>query len=168
MPQPPTGPVDAFIRRELAREAVTMALYVSLTLLTALIAIPSDDIAGTLGTAALIWGGAAGLALAHWLAFDIAARLYATEHLDKLHRLGGPVSLAAALAVACLASIPIVFAPDDAAAEGAVCVLALVLAVAGFGVGRRSGAGVARSLIGAVLVLVVAAVVIVIKIAVDH
>ena len=53
---------DELIRRELAREGVTMALYVSLTLLTALIAIPSDDVPGTLGTAALIWGACAGLA----------------------------------------------------------------------------------------------------------
>ena len=160
--------IDAFIRRELAREGVTMALYVSLTLLTALIAIPSDDVPGTLGTAAVIWGGAAGLALAHWLAFDIAARLYSTEHLDRLHRLGGPVALVAALAVALVASIPIVLAPDDIATEAAACALAAILALAGFGVGRRSGAGLLRSLIGGLIVLGVAGVVIAIKIAIDH
>ena len=98
-----TATLDAFdeiTRRELSREAVTMVLYVSITLLAALVAIPSDDVPGTLHTAALIWGGAAGLALAHWLAFDVGARLFETAHLDRLHRLGGPVSLAAALAVA--------------------------------------------------------------------
>ena len=97
---------------------------------------------GTLGTAAVIWGGAAGLALAHWLAFDIAARLYSTEHLDRLHRLGGPVALVAALAVALVASIPIVLAPDDIATEAAACALAAILAVAGLrgGAPRRRGA----------------------------
>ena len=88
-----TATLDAFdeiTRRELSREAVTMVLYVSITLLAALVAIPSDDVPGTLHTAALIWGGAAGLALAHWLAFDVGARLFETAHLDRLHRLGGP------------------------------------------------------------------------------
>jgi hypothetical protein len=167
-PPPSQEAIDAIVRRELAREGVTMALYVSLTLLTALIAIPSEDVPGSLGTAAVIWGGAAGLALAHWLAFDIAARLYSTEHLDRLHRLGGPVTLAAALAVALVASIPIVFAPDDIATELAVCVLSGILGLAGFGVGRRSGAGLLRSLAGGLIVLGVAGVVVAIKIAIDH
>lgn len=160
--------LDALIRRELAREAVTMALYVSLTLLAALIALPSDDVPGTVRTAALLWGGAAGLALAHWLAFDIAARLYRSEHLDRLHRLGGPVALAAALAVATVTSVPILLAPDDIASELAICILAAILATAGFGVGRRSGAGPLRSLAGGLIVLVVAGVVVAIKIAIDH
>ena len=155
-----TATLDAFdeiTRRELAREAVTMALYVSITLLAALIAIPSDDVPGTLHTAALIWGGAASLALAHWLAFDVSARLFRTVHLDRLHRLSGPVSLAAALLVALVATIPILVAPDD---------LAFILAVAGYGVGRRSGAGLLRALAGAVLLLAIAGVVVAIKIAI--
>jgi hypothetical protein len=159
---------DEIVRRELAREAVTMALYVSITLLATLVAVPSDDVPGTLRTAALIWGGAAGLALAHWLAFDIGARLFRTEHLDRLHRLGGPVHLAAALAVALLTTIPILLAPDDIASELAICVLAFLLAAAGFGVGRRSGAGLVHSLAGGVLLLVIAGVVVGVKIAVDH
>ena len=90
-PGVPPEMLDDLIRRELAREAVTMALYVSITLLAALIAIPSDEVPGTVHTAALIWGGAAALALAHWLAFDVGARLFQTAHLDRLHRLAGPV-----------------------------------------------------------------------------
>ncbi|MEZ0283811.1 MAG: hypothetical protein ACAH79_01070 [Thermoleophilia bacterium] len=164
-----TATLDAFdeiTRRELAREAVTMALYVSITLLAALIAIPSDDVPGTLHTAALIWGGAASLALAHWLAFDVSARLFRTVHLDRLHRLSGPVSLAAALLVALVATIPILVAPDDIASEVTICVLAFILAVAGYGVGRRSGAGLLRALAGAVLLLAIAGVVVAIKIAI--
>jgi hypothetical protein len=164
----PEDAVRALVRRELAREAVTMALYVSLTLLAALVAIPSDDVPGTVRTAAVIWGGAAGLALAHWLAFDIAARIYRSEHLDRLHRLGGPVALAAALAVATVTSVPLLLAPDDLASEVAICILAAILATAGFGVGRRSGAGLLRSLVGALIVLGVAGLVVAIKIAVDH
>ncbi len=160
--------IDELTRRELAREAVTMALYVSITLLAALVAIPSDDVPGTLRTAALIWGGAAGLALAHWLAFDIGARLFETAHLDRLHRLGGPVSLAAALAVALVTTIPILIAPDDLASELAICILAFLLGAAGFAVGRRSGAGLVRSVAGGLLLLAVAGVVVAIKIAVDH
>jgi hypothetical protein len=159
---------DVITRRELVREAVTMALYVSITLLAALVAIPSDDVPGTLRTAALIWGGAASLALAHWLAFDIGARLFRTEHLDRLHRLGGPVSVAAALGVAVVATIPIMFAPDEIASELAICVLAFLLAAAGFAVGRRSGAGLLRSLAGGVLLLAIAGLVVGIKITLDH
>ena len=164
----PHAVFDEIIRRELAREAVTMALYVSITLLAALIAIPSDDVPGTVWTAALIWGGAAGLALAHWLAFDVGARLFQSVHLDRLHRLAGPVTLAAALAVATVTSIPIVLAPDDIASEVAICTLAFILAAAGFAVGGRSGAGLMRALAGGVLLLGVAGLVVAVKITLDH
>ena len=159
---------EHIVHRELAREAVTMALYVSITLLAALVAIPSDDVPGTLQTAAIIWGGAAGLALAHWLAFDVGARLFENVHLDRLHRLGGPVSLAAALAVAFVTTIPIVLAPEDIASEVAICVLSFILAAAGFAVGWRSGAGLWRALAGSALLLVIAVIVVAIKIAVEH
>jgi VIT1/CCC1 family predicted Fe2+/Mn2+ transporter len=107
--------IDAFVR-ELAREAVTMALY----------------------------------------------------NLDRLHKLGGPVALAAALAVATVTSVPLLLAPDEIASEVAICILAAILATAGFGVGRRSGAGPLRSLGGGLVVLGVASVVVAVKIAVDH
>ena len=169
---PPTPPSaehpDEVIQRELAREAVTMMLYVSLTLLAALVAIPSDDIPGTLGTAALLWGGAGALALTHWLAFDLGARLYRTEGLDRLHRLGGPVSVAAALGVAVVTSIPILLAPDDIASDLAICVLAFILASAGFAIGRRDGQSVVRSLAGGAIVLVAAGLIVAVKIAIDH
>ena len=169
---PPTPPSaehhDEVIQRELASEAVTMMLYVSLTLLAALVAIPSDDIPGTLGTAALLWGGAGALALTHWLAFDLGARLYRTEGLDRLHRLGGPVSVAAALGVAVVTSIPILLAPDDIASDLAICVLAFILASGGFAVGRRAGQSVARSLVGGAIVLVAAGLIVAVKIAIDH
>jgi hypothetical protein len=170
-PEPPIVTpelIDTITRRELAREAVTTALYVAITLLAALIAIPSDDVPGTVHTAALIWGGAVGLALAHWLAFDVGARLFQTAHLDRLHKLGGPVSVVAALVVAVITTIPIVIAPEDIASETAICVLAAILGVAGFAVGRRSGAGLIRSLIGAGILLVIAGIVVAVKIAIDH
>jgi hypothetical protein len=160
--------LEEITRRELAREAVTMALYVSITLLAALVAVPDDDVPGTLRTAALIWGGAAGLALAHWLAFDIGARLFESAHLDRLHRLGGPVSLAAALAVALVTTVPILLAPDDIASELAITILAFILGAAGFAVGRRSGAGLLRAVVGGVVLLAAAGLVVAIKIVVDH
>ena len=45
--------------------------------------------------------------------------------------------------------------------------LASILGLAGFAVGRRSGAGLVRALTGAVILLGVAAVVVAVKIAVD-
>src|SRR3954462_2681580 len=58
--------------RRLRREALTMALYVSITLLATLTAVPSD---AHLNELAIIWGTTIGLALAHWFAFVLAARL---------------------------------------------------------------------------------------------
>ncbi len=63
---------------------------------------------------------------------------------------------------------PILVAPDDIASELAICVLSFILGAAGFAVGRRSGAGLVRSLAGGVLLLAVAGVVVAIKIVVDH
>ena len=59
---------------ELRKEALTMALYVAICLMAALIAIPES--AETQTTVwELIWGVTMGLALAHWFAFRVSARM---------------------------------------------------------------------------------------------
>src|SRR5512145_2782577 len=59
---------------ELRKEAYTMALYVAICLLAALIALPGAGAAGV-HVIGIIWGVSVGLALAHWFAFRVSARL---------------------------------------------------------------------------------------------
>ncbi|MGD9697077.1 MAG: hypothetical protein AB7V42_15615 [Thermoleophilia bacterium] len=127
---------------ELRHEMVEMALYVAVVLLATIVALPSEDVrAGT--TAAAIWGGAAGLALAHWFAFNTASRL-----LDGLRR--GDAALAAAeltaaLGVAAVATIPLVLVPDDASVPTASGALTAVIAGTVFGAARTGGASRGRA-----------------------
>jgi hypothetical protein len=58
---------------ELRKEAYTMALYVAICLLAAFAALPETGAhAQVIG---IIWGVTLGLAIAHWFAFRVAARL---------------------------------------------------------------------------------------------
>lgn len=56
-----------------------MALYVAVCLLAALIALP-DRGAGHAPAFGVIWGVTVGLALAHWFAFRVSARLGLAGH----------------------------------------------------------------------------------------
>lgn len=95
-------------RRERLREGVTMALYVGLSLLAVMVALPSD--AGPSASdspAALLFLTALGLLIAHWLAFRISARLahrgrLASEHLELL-----AAQLAGGLAATAVAVLPV-------------------------------------------------------------
>ena len=59
---------------ELRKEAFTMALYVAICLLAALIALPERAVEHT-SVLGVIWGIMLGLAIAHWFAFRVSARL---------------------------------------------------------------------------------------------
>jgi hypothetical protein len=61
---------------ELRREAYTMALYVAICLLAALAAVSEPALDEGAHTFELVWGTTVGLALAHWFAFRMSARLY--------------------------------------------------------------------------------------------
>ena len=62
---------------ELRKEAFTMALYVAICLLAALIALPEGGAAHA-HVIGIIWGVIVGLALAHWFAFRLSTRLVGT------------------------------------------------------------------------------------------
>ena len=66
---------------ELRREASTMALYVAICLLAALTALPES--AAHAKVTPLIWGVTVGLAVAHWFAFRVSARLVASGRLSS-------------------------------------------------------------------------------------
>ena len=72
-PAPPaTGHGEHLL--ELRKEAFTMALYVAICLLAALIALP-ERAAEPTSMMGVIWGITLGLAIRHWFAFRVSARL---------------------------------------------------------------------------------------------
>lgn len=128
-----------------------MALYVSITLLAALAALPDDDPAGSGGVHGLallgvIWGTTVGLALAHWFAFTVASRGVAlgARRLADLEL--AAAQLGGAAVVALLTTIPAVLLSDDLDLEVSIWVPAAVLGVSGYFTGRAAGRSPLRSL----------------------
>jgi hypothetical protein len=100
---------EAAHRRERMREGVTMALYISLSLLAVMLAVPRDAGPATADSPALvIFLTSVGLILAHQLAFRLSTRLahhgqLGREHLDLL-----AAQLAGGLIVTLVAVIPVI------------------------------------------------------------
>ena len=69
---PPPGHAEHLL--ELRLEAFTMALYVAICLLAALLALP-ERAAEPTSMMGVVWGIALGLAIRHWFAFRVSARL---------------------------------------------------------------------------------------------
>lgn len=149
--------------REVRREAYTMALYVAVVLLAALIALadPGDD--PRVAPLGLVWGTAIGLALAHFFAFRVSARLVAGGELGRDEAGLALAQLAGAIVVAVLVSVPVLVLPASAELEGAVLVLAGFVAAAGFAVARTGGAGRTRAALYALVVLAIGVGVAVVK-----
>jgi hypothetical protein len=147
---------------ELRREAYTMALYVAICLLAAMLALPDSD--GThdhlLG---LIWGVTGGLAVAHWFAFRVATRLVGAGRVGRDDLDLAAAQLTGAAAVAVLASIPVVVLPDSFELEVCELLLAAFVALVGFVAMRSGGASKATAFLYALVVLVVGAAVVELK-----
>lgn len=146
---------------ELRKEAYTMALYVAICLLAALIALPESRVG--VHVAGIIWGVTIGLAVAHWFAFQLSARLVGAGHVRQ-HDVGSAgAQFCGAVAVAVLASVPVVLFSGDIERRLVEWVLAAFIALAGFAVARSGGAGRLRAMIFAALVLVFAVAIAVVK-----
>jgi len=156
------------LQLELAREALMMMIYVSVVLLAALIALPIDDDEVDIGLAGVIWGTSIGLAAAHWFAFHVTARLFGEGTLHRRDAQSAAVQVLAALAVALVASLPLIFVSDEAAIEVAAAELAAIIALAGYTTARRAGAGHGRALAAALGTLSIGAVCVVVKAIVSH
>jgi hypothetical protein len=139
---------------ELREEAYTTALYVAICLLAALIALPETGRAHA-HVIRIIWGVSVGLAVAHWFAFRVSARLVSAGSIRRQDVETAGTQLAAAAAVALLASIPVFLLPASADLA-AVELLAGFIGSVGFAVARSSGATHARALVYALAVLVLA------------
>lgn len=132
-----------------------MALYVAICLLAALIALPDTD-AQHAHALQIIWGVTVGLALAHWFAFRVSARLVGSGSVRPHDVESAGAQLAGAAGVALLASIPVVVFPASLEFELVQLELAAFIALVGFAVARGGGASRARAWVYALVVLVAA------------
>lgn len=95
-------------QQELQREAVTMALYVGLSLLAVMVALPKDVApASSDSPAAVLFFTSLGLLFAHQLAYRVSARLahrgqLLSEHVELLG-----AQLVGGLAVTAIAVVPV-------------------------------------------------------------
>jgi hypothetical protein len=129
---------------ELRKEACTMALYVAVCLLAAFAALPETGAhARAIG---IIWGVTLGLAIAHWFAFRVSARLVGAGSVRPHDVKSGGAQLLGAAGVALLASVPVVLFPESVELELVELLLAAFIALVGFAVARGGGATRARAL----------------------
>src|SRR3954471_24175246 len=128
----------------LRREALTMGLYVSITLLAALTATIGEKTSRR-DVLAIVWGTTVGLALAHWLAFGLAVRLVhpTSDNRDLDRQL--MAQLGAAATVAAIATIPVLVLPVHLGGQGARFATAATMGVVTYGEGRTFGASRAKA-----------------------
>ncbi|WGL52446.1 hypothetical protein P5P86_01145 [Nocardioides sp. BP30] len=123
---------------DLRRETFTMALYVAICLLAAMLAVPEDsEHAHALG---IVWGISIGLVLAHLFAFRLATRLVNLGAFDAEDARLAAAQLAGGIAAAVLASVPVILLPADSEITWAELLLAALIAAAGYAVARRAAA----------------------------
>jgi hypothetical protein len=135
----------------LRKEAYTMALYVAVCLLAAIAALPEGVHSHAFE---LIWGVTVGLALAHVFAFRVSARLVGKGTVSGHDAQSAGVQILGAIAVAVLATVPILVLPESWELNAVAYLLAAFIALVGFAVARSSGATMFRSLVYASFVLV--------------
>jgi hypothetical protein len=150
-------------RIEWVKEACTMALYVSIVLLAELTAVARHGADEDVKLLRLIWGTDIGLALAHWFAFWLSARLVATGSLRPHDAQAAGAQLSGAAAAALLATVPVVLLPPSAELDVARLVLAGFIGCVGYAVARESGASGWRATLYALSILLVAAAVAIVK-----
>jgi hypothetical protein len=135
------------------RESITMGLYITISLLAVLSAQPHGDSSGAVLT--VVWGTTLGLTLAHWLAFQLTARLFAGNQLPPHERMTMVGQASAALGVACLASVPLMLRASAGLALSR-SILAGLVGLFAFGAARRHGGSLGRATVYALVVVAIA------------
>ncbi len=148
--------------RELRKEAYTMGLYVAICLLAALAAV-GDHLDHEVDVFEIVWGTTLGLALAHWFAFRVSARLVASGAFGAHDAAVSAAQLVGAVAVAVIVTVPVILLPSSSELDAARLVLAVFIGLVGYAVARGGGANVVRSVLYGVAILFVAGVVAVVK-----
>jgi hypothetical protein len=159
---------QAGLRSEVLREGATMALYVSLSLLAVMVALPKDVApASSDSPAAVIFFTSLGLLLAHQLAFRISAQLahrgLLSEHLEILgaHLAGGAL-------VTAIAVVPVLVIGGPAGVVVSELALLGFIAVVGYLAARSVPLGRIRSLVYVAGVVALTLAILWIETFVDH
>lgn len=147
---------------ELRKEALTMALYVAICLMASLSAIPESAAEHT-NVWGLVWGVTLGLAIAHWFAFRVSARMVGAGTVRSSDVELAGARLVGAARVAVVVSVGVLVLPDSVEFEGAEFLPAALISLIGFGVARGASASVLRAVVYSVVVLVCAVIVAVLK-----
>lgn len=145
-----------------------MVLYVSVVLLATLAAVPVGELGSDAEVAALLWGAAIGLALAHWFAFHVSAHLYSGSGVSRAEIVSGAAQTGAALAVAFVATLPLLVSKDDVAVAVSVIDLTIVIAFIGYMSSRRAGLGRTRAVVPTVITVLAGLLVAGVKVWVEH
>jgi hypothetical protein len=129
-----------------------MILYVAIVEIATLAALPESNlhhghVTGTVGGAllAVVWGTALGLALAHWFAFQLAARAFRRERHTNLDTQVALAQLGGAVLVAALSSLPALLFSDLRARQTTGDVPAALVGVVGYLLARRAGSSRVKS-----------------------
>ncbi len=154
--------------REIIREGTTMALYISLSLLAVIAAVPNTVRDTRLEVAITMFLTAAGLLAAHVLAFTISSRLVNGASMAEEGRRLLTAQVVAGLIVVLLATIPTLVFPPAYSTYVASTLLVALVAVVGFRAARRSGASLGRALVYVAVVLALAVAVLALKSATGH
>lgn len=151
--------------REWWREAVTMALYVGLSLLAVLAALPAEAAAEEAGLTVLLT--AVGLLLAHQVAFRLSTQLVNHGLLDEAGRQLLAAQLSGGVAIAIVAALPVFLlgAPGVWVAE---FVLLGIIVAAGYIAARGAGRSAGRAIAYVLALVVVVALVLLVKSLVGH
>ncbi|MFG1819829.1 hypothetical protein ACGFIF_39155 [Kribbella sp. NPDC049174] len=95
-----------------------------------------------------------GLAIAHWFAFRVSARMVRAGTVRSSDVELAGAQLVGAAGVAVVVSVGVLLLPDSAEFEGAEFLLAALISLIGYGVARGAGASLLRAVVYSVAVLV--------------
>jgi hypothetical protein len=141
-------------RTEVWREGITMALYISLSQLAVMTAMPAQEASANTKLALTVALTTVGLVLAHQVAFRMAPRVMRAQLIG-----GGAVTLLAVLPI-------LIFGPD--AYLWSIGLLLLFVMVVGYLVARSAPYSRLRSLIYVLVVAVIVIGVLAVKSLVNH
>jgi hypothetical protein len=160
-------------RHELWREGTTMVLYVTIVLLAELAVLPARIQGRDTGLSSrellgVIWGTTIALALAHWVAFRLAAKAFGGGGTSREDVEIAGAQLTGAAFVAVVASLPILLLPDDVEHRAVPVVLSLELGIVGYVVARFAGWRRWPAFVFGLTVLLLGEAVAILKIIIDH
>ena len=167
VPEASLGPTSR--RHEVEREFIANALYLGIVLYAALAVIPPDDLPSDRELVLLIIGTGAGLVIAHWFAFHVAASALSPEgrtHDSETEEAAAQV--AGGVTVALIGALPFALADGETAVHVTQFVLGVLPALAGYSIGRRRGYSVVASALVAIGVFAIATLITIFKVNVAH